>query len=402
MAHHEHHSNPSDNFFLSGDTWKTVRNSLAFVALVGWVASIASYFIDNKAFMPSYLLAFTYFFSITLGAAFFVMVQHLTGSAWSVTVRRIMENVMRTAPVFLLLFLPVLFGAHSLYEWAHVEEAQKNPVLSQKLTYLNVQWFGIRGLLVIGLLSLFATILYRYSRKQDGSGDVQYTFKAERWSAPGLLVLFIGASVVGFDWVMSLEPDWYSTMFGVAYLSGGAVGFMALLVLICLGLRSNGYLTNSVNKEQYHDLGKWLFALMVFWAYVTFSQYMLIWYGNLPEEIVWFKPRFENHYRWLAMLLIFGNFIVPFFAMLPRAMKRHHGVLWVFASWMMVMHYVDLYWQIMPVFYKGAPEHAWMGLATLAAVGGTFGLVFWHGFRNAPLVPVGDPRLKQCLAFHNA
>jgi hypothetical protein len=308
--------------------------------------------------------------------------------------------MMRAVPLAFLLVLPVFAGIHSLYEWSH-ESAAKDAILSAKLGYLNEKWFMLRGLIAIGLWSVFALRLYTISRRQDDSGSIEYTKAAAKWSAPGTVVLFLTASMAAFDWIMSLEPHWFSTMYGVYFLAGGAVGFMAILIAVVLGLRSAGYLTQSVREEHYHDLGKWLFALTTFWAYVTFSQYMLIWYGNLPEETFWFHKRFQGSWAAFGPILVFGHFIVPFFTLLPRASKRNLKLLGFFAGWMMLMHFCDLYWQIMPVLHpKGVALH-WMDAAAWLAVGSAYGLVFWQGLKEKPLVPVGDPRLEQCLAFHN-
>lgn len=398
MAHHREHA--SESYFLKPEAWSAVRNSLALVALVSWLALAGGYATDRQQFHFSYLAAFAFFASVSLGAMFFVMVQHLTGSAWSVTVRRLMENMMRAVPLAFLLVLPVFLGIHSLYEWSHAGAA-KDPVLSAKLGYLNEKWFILRGFFAIAMWSVFALRLYSISRRQDDTGSIEHTRAAARWSAPGMVVLFLAGSVAAFDWIMSLEPHWFSTMFGVYFLAGGAVGFMAVLIATVLGLRAAGYLTQSVREEHYHDLGKWLFALTTFWAYVTFSQYMLIWYGNLPEETFWFHKRFQGSWGAFGPILVIGHFLLPFFTLLPRANKRNLRLLGLLAGWMMLMHYCDLYWQIMPVLHtKGVALH-WMDAAAWLAVGSAYGLVFWHGLKEKPLVPVGDPRLEQCLAFHN-
>lgn len=401
MAHtHHDHAHKADNYFLPAGTWASGRNAFAFVALAGWLGVAAGFLTDRKEFFPAYLVAFLFFVSIAIGATFYVMVQHLTGSAWSVTVRRLMESLMRSMPVFVVLFIPLAFGIHELYHWSHAEAAQ-DPILSQKLSYLNDKWFLIRSFGVLLILSLFATRLWSHTRRQDESGSLQHTFAAEKWSAPGLIVLFLGGSVLAFDLIMSLDPHWFSTMFGVIFLTGGAMAFMATLIIACLGLRRSGYLTHTINEEHYHDLGKWLFALTVFWAYTSFSQYMLIWYGNLPEEIMWFEHRLKGSWLWVSLLLVAGHFLVPFFALMPRAMKRKRGVLAFFAGWLLLMHFVDLYWQVMPVFHPHGFAFSWINLAAMAAVGGSMGLVFWSGFREKPLIPVGDPRLSKALAFHN-
>jgi hypothetical protein len=402
MAQTQHgHARTPDTYLLPEATWGKVRNSIVFLALVSWVALAIGAYTNRAQFHFSYLTAFAYFSVLAVGAMFYVMIQHLTGSAWSVTVRRIMENIMRAIPVGIVLFLPVALGIHQLYEWSHAEAA-KDPLIAKKLGYLNETWFLIRAGIVLGLWSLWSWKLYSFSRKQDESGSLEYTKRAEKWSAPGALMLFVTASIASFDWLMSLEPHWWSTMFGVYTLAGGALAFMAFLILICLGFRRAGYLTSSINEEHYHDLGKWLFALTVFWAYVTFSQYMLIWYSNMPEETFWFKKRFVGSWEGFVPFLIFFHFAIPFFALMPRASKRNLKFLGFFAVWMAVMHYFDLHWVVMPVLHgKGFAPH-WLDLAAFCAVGSAYALVFWSGFRKKPLVPVGDPRLEQCLAFHNA
>jgi hypothetical protein len=398
MAHHEHHA--SDNYFLSPGTWTKVRNTLVFVALASWVALGFGFMQNRQQFHFSYLAGFAYFATLSLGALFYVMVQHLTGSAWSVTVRRLMENIMRTVPAALLLVIPVFLGTHYLYEWAHSGAAQ-DQLLLKKLGFLNDQWFIIRGVIAIGLWSVLALRLYTLSRRQDESGSLACTKSAEKWSAPGLLMLFLTASMAAFDWIMSLDPHWWSTMFGVYFLAGGALSFIAALIAICLALRSAGYLTNSIREEHYHDLGKWLFALTVFWAYVAFSQYMLIWYGNLPEETVWYQRRLAGSWSLWRPFLIFGHFVVPFFVLMPRSSKRNLKLLGFFAGWMLFMHYCDIYWQVMPVLHGRGFTPSWMDPVAWAAVGSIYALVFWSGLKQKPLVPVGDPRLDQCLAFHN-
>lgn len=401
MAHNHHdHAHKADNYFLPAAAWTSGRNAFAFVALAGWLGVAAGFVLDRKEFFPAYLVAFLFFLSISIGATFFVMVQHLTGSAWSVTVRRLMESLMRALPIFVLLLIPIAFGIHDLYHWSHAEAAN-DPILKQKLSYLNDKWFLIRNFGVLLVLSVFATRLWAHTRRQDENGSLKHTFAAEKWSAPGVIVLFLGGSVLAFDLIMSLDPHWFSTMFGVIFLTGGALALIATLIVSALALRKSGYLTHTINEEHYHDLGKWLFALTVFWAYTSFSQYMLIWYGNLPEEIMWFEHRLEGSWLVISALLVAGHFLVPFFSLMPRAMKRNHGVLGFFAGWLLFMHFMDLYWQVMPVFHPHGFAFSWINLAALAAVGGSMGLVFWSGFREKPLIPVGDPRLKQAMAFHN-
>ncbi len=392
---------PSTVYTLSAAHWNTVRNSIALVALASWAALAVGFALDARQAHFSYLVAFAYFVSLSLGALFYVMVQHLTGSAWSVTVRRLMENIMRTIPLAALLVIPVIFGVHATYEWSHATAAH-DALLVKKLAYLNPQWFAIRAFIAIGLWSILALRLYALSRRQDLTRSLSETRSAVRWSAPGMVVLFLTASLASFDWIMSLDPHWWSTMFGVYFLSGGGVAFMAALIAITLGLRKAGYLAEVIREEHYHDLGKWLFALTVFWAYIAFSQYMLIWYGNLPEETVWFQRRLAGSWWWWRPALAVGHFALPFILLLPRASKRNFLLLGTLAGWLLFMHYCDLYWQVMPVLHGAGFAPHWLDAVAWLATGSLYALVFWTGLKERPLIPLGDPRLNECLAFNNA
>ncbi len=216
-----------------------------------------------------------------------------------------------------------------------------------------------------------------------------------------MVLSFITIALASFDWLMSLDPHWYSTMFGVYVYSGAALAFSAALVLILLSLRRADVLRYSVNHEHYHDLGKWVFALTVFWAYIAFSQYMLIWYANLPEETIWFRSRLSGSWTAVAVLLVAGHFLVPFFVLLSRAAKRRLWLLGAACAWLLFMHYVDLYWLVMPVFTKQGVKPSWLDLATFLAAGSVFGLAFWWPMRRRALAPTGDIRFERALEFEN-
>ena len=222
-----------------------------------------------------------------------------------------------------------------------------------------------------------------------------------RWSAPGLLLVMATGTLASFDWIMSLDPKWYSTIFGIYCLAGGALAFFGVLTLIALGMRRAGVLNNSINAEHYHDLGKWLFALTVFWAYIAFSQYLLIWYANLPEETIFFRNRMVGSWRAVSALLLFGRFILPFLVLIFRSSKRNLTILGIAAGWTVAMHFVDMYWLIMPTFAKTGIQMNWMDFATLGAVVGVLAYTFWARLRNRALVPVGDLRFEQGMNFEN-
>jgi hypothetical protein len=385
--------------------WSRGRNVLAAVALAGWAGCALAWRADPVRGSAAYLVAYVFFLTLALGALFFVMLSHLTGSAWSVTMRRIAENVMVTIPAGAVLFLPIAFSLGSLYQWARPEVVASDPLLAGKAAFLNPRFFVIRAAVYFAIWSFWAVKLYRGSVSEDAGETACATLRkarsAERWSAPGMLILTVTVALASLDWLMSLDPHWYSTMFGIYVYSGAGLSFFAVLTILLLAFRGAGLLRQSVNHEHYHDLGKWLFGLTVFWAYIAFSQYMLIWYANLPEETVWFRDRLVGSWRPVAAVLVLGHFFVPFLVLISRAAKRRLGILGAAAAWILLMHYADLYWIAMPVFSKAGFAPSWFDAAALAAVGGTFGLVFWSRLHRHALAPTGDIRFERSLEFTN-
>jgi len=392
----------TDNYQLDQSTWSKGRNTLVLAVLISVIACVAGYMNDPVRFHQSYMVAFAYVAATGLGAFFFVMVQYLTGSAWSVTMRRIMENIMVTLPVGALLFIPVAFGLKDIYPWMDRAMVLADPVLKQKANYLTENWFIMRAYIMFALWSIWIFAIYYQSTKQDKERSVRQMNVIARWSAPGLFLVVVVGSLAAFDWLMSLEPKWYSTIFGLYVLSGGALTFMSFVTLICLGFRRAGILKNSITNEHYHDLGKWLFALTAFYTYIAFSQYLLIWYANLPEETIWYRHRMEGTWLPVSLAMPFIRFLIPFFILLCRPAKRSIKVVAGIAIWSLVVEYVDLYWVVMPTYFKTGPQISWMDFATLAATVSVCGLVFWSRFRKNKLAPVGDLRFEQSLHFENA
>jgi hypothetical protein len=401
MSTHQRTVEVLDNYEMDARLWAKGRNVLAVLALAGWAALAAGYSSNNTAFYPAYLLAFVYWTTIALGVLFFVMLQHLTGAAWSVTSRRVAETLTLLIPLGAVLFLPIAFGLPHIYQWARPDVVAADPLLRAKQAFLNPRGFQIRAAVYFLIWSLWAIALYRNSVKQDDGGTLELTRSAAKWSAPGMILLALTVSLASFDWLMSLDPHWFSTMFGVYIWAGSGLAGFAAITLVLLGFRRMGMLRASVNHEHYHDLGKWLFALTVFWAYIAFCQYMLIWYGNMPEETVWYHERTAGSWRWVAALLIVGRFFIPFTVLMSRAAKRNLGVLAAAAGWILLMHFTDLFWVVMPVFRKEAASLLWIDLAALVAVGATFALAFWWLLRRHALAPVGDLRFTKALEFTN-
>ncbi|MBI4875776.1 MAG: hypothetical protein HY822_14165 [Acidobacteria bacterium] len=348
--------------------WTRGRNLIAALALAGAAASAAGWASNPRQFFASYLVAYVFFVLLALGGMFFVMLQHLTGAVWSAGMLRIMENVMVTVPLAALLFVPVAAGIPTLYEWSHPEFASEDPVMAVKMAFFNPVFYTARMLLYFGVWSALALILYRRSKDR---------VKAAWWSGPGMAALMVTVTMASVDWLMSLEPHWYSTIFGVYIFSGGVLAFVATLTLVLLLFRRAGVLAGAVTVGHYHDLGKWMFALTIFWAYIAFSQYLLIWYANLPEETIWFQHRLEGNWIYISGVLLFGRFLLPFVVLLARAPKRNLAVLAVMSVWMLAMHFADLHWVVMPTLHRHGFHLHWLDLATLVAVGSLFALAFW-------------------------
>jgi hypothetical protein len=381
--------------------WNTGRNVLAFAALVSVILCALGYWQDPARFFRSYMVAFAFTAATGLGATFFVMVQYLTGSAWSVTVRRIMENIMITLPVGAILFIPVAFGLKYIYSWTDATMVAADPSLRLKAGYLTEQAFVIRAYIYFALWSIWIFSIAHQSTKQDTEKSIRQMNIASRWSAPGLFLVVVVGTLASYDWLMSIEPKWYSTIFGLYILAGGALTFMSIVTLVALGFRRAGILTKSITIEHYHDLGKWMFALVAFYTYMAFSQFLLIWYANLPEETIWYRHRSAGNWIYIALAMPFIRFIIPFFTLISRPAKRNLTILGTVAVWCVVVEYVDLYWVVMPVFYKDGPQVHWLDFATLAATVSICGLAFWSRFRRHKMVPVGDLRFEQSLQFEN-
>lgn len=365
--------------------------AMAMTARDGW-----------RSFFFAYLLAYAFVLSISLGALFFVMLQHLTRAGWSVVVRRLAEGVAAVMPVLAVLFLPLLAGLHELYHWSNAAAVASEPALRAKSAYLNVPFFVVRWVLYFAVWTLLARLFVRPSLAQDDSGDPELTLAMQRRSAPAMLAFALTTTFAAVDLIMSLDPYWMSTMFGVYFFAGSVVGFFAVLTLAALAAQHFGMLRHVITLEHYHDLGKLLFAFTVFWAYIAFSQYMLIWYTNLPEETKWFMQRQVNGWEWIGLTLVFGHFLLPFIVLLSRQIKRTPRLLGLAAVWMLAMHAVDLYWMIMPQARPARVALAPIDVAVFLGLAGVWLAAVVLALRNRSLVPEKDPRLAESLAFENA
>ncbi|MDX1418470.1 MAG: hypothetical protein R3181_00770 [Rubricoccaceae bacterium] len=351
-------------FQLSGDyRWWAVPLG---VGVVLTALSFLGLFADHQRFFYAYLVGWVFCVSIAIGALFFVMIQHITKARWSASLRRIPEQLAANFPLLAVLGIPILFGLHDLYHWTHEElyevgGAYYDPILVGKQGYLNVPFFLARLAAYFLLWSYLGRRLYVLSVRQDTEPSVENTLKARRVSGWGIPLASVATAFASYDLLMSLDPHWFSTIYGVYFFAGGWLGALCLTTFLALLFRKAGYLEDVITVEHYHDMGKFIFGFVVFWAYIAFSQYMLIWYADLPEETQWFIDRFTNGWESLSWALLIFHFALPFFILILRSSKRILPVLAVMCGWLLVMHWIDLYWQALPTIIAdahGAGGHA--------------------------------------------
>jgi hypothetical protein len=401
---------------------------------VGIVAGLGLGFVGEgglQRFMGSYVIAFAFVLALALGALGFVIIQHLTRAAWSVTNRRIAELMASTLPMLALLFLPILLNlllsAHPVLPWAESELASKDPLIAKKVAYLNPTFFLVRWGIYFGIWIWLARFFLGTSLQQDASGDPRLTIKMEKMAAPAVLLFGLSLSFAAFDLLMSLDPHWFSTIFGVYYFAGCMMSFFAACILLGLWLQKSGAIgAGEITTEHRHDLGKFLFGFVVFWSYIAFSQFMLIWYANNPEETGWYFVRQEGAMAYFSIALIFVHFVIPFLGLLSRHVKRNPAGLAFWAAWLLVAEWLDLFFIVVPsvqhwmshghagAAHAGheheavahAAEHVAFPLALsdlLTPIGlAALALFFFaRRARSVALTPKLDPRRQESLALQN-
>ena len=388
-----------------GRTWFSTPAAWVGLILLGGGGAVACFSEDRlQRFLQSYLFAYTFFLTLALGALFFVLISHLTRAGWSVTLRRLAEDLAVCLWLSALLFVPIILGLGHLYEWARPEIVANDALLQEKEAYLNVPFFILRWVFYFTVWIGLAHYFYRLSGQQDETGDPALTLRMERLSAPGMLLFSLTITFASFDLLMSLDAHWFSTIFGVYFFAGITASFFALLALLVIVIQRFGILEQSVTVEHLHDLGKLTFGFIVFWAYIAFSQYMLIWYGNLPEETGWYERRQEGAWMWASLVLLVGHFFVPFLFLMSKHIKRRKGLLAAGACWVLLMHAFDLYWIIMPQKHFGEAGRIPFHPFDVVCMAG-FALLFFAAGRDAMrrrcLIPQRDPRLAEALAFEN-
>ena len=374
--------------------------ALLLVSAVGWTMSPTQFYF-------SYLVGWTFCLSLSLGALFFVLIQHLTKARWSVAVRRIAETLLWGFPLIALLSVPIVIGMHDLYHWAHHDLIEPgnpafDPIIAGKSAYLNIPFFVARLVFYFTMWTVISYRLYKLSILQDVHPDPAIPARQRKVSGWGLPVVGITTAFASYDLLLSLDPHWFSTIFGIYFFSGAFLTVHALIALLGMFLqKKNVSFQGVLTTEHYHDLGKMLFGFTVFWAYIAYSQYMLYWYGNIPEETIWYRHRLSHGWEIHSAILLITHFIIPFVVLLPRFTKRLLPLLAFMCGWFFVVHWFDLHWLSMPALHT---EHAgvhwldiscWLGLFALFV-----GTILFRVQRHA-MVPQHDPYLKDSFSFIN-
>ncbi|MEN3327319.1 MAG: hypothetical protein V7638_2126 [Acidobacteriota bacterium] len=364
--------------------------------IVFLVVLAAGAFINAGQFFQAYLIGWTFWTGIAVGSLALLMLQHLTGGGWGLVIRRSLEAAARTLPLMAVLFIPVLIGAHSIYhEWMDHEEVAKHPAVQFKSGYLNLPFFTVRFVIYFGIWIALAFFLNKWSLAQDRTADNRYTKNMRLLSGGGMVALIFSVTFASIDWYMSIEPDWFSTIYGFIFVAAWSLSALAFVIAVMARLAREEPMRRIVAPLHFHDLGKLLLALVMLWAYFAFSQFLIIWSGNLPEEITWYLKRIYG--GWGALIITIGilHFFAPFLFLLSRGIKRNPGKLVLVAVLVLVMRSVDLLWMLAPAFH----HRMWilMDVAALIGFGGLWLALFTWQLGKRPLIPINDPQFESTL-----
>jgi hypothetical protein len=378
------------------------RSRSVTIGAVGIVLGVIGFVLKGDAFWPSYLIAFYFWTGVTIGSMAVLMVHHLSGGGWGMVGRRIWEAATRTLPLMAVLFIPIWIERAKLYPWAR-PGAAADPEIHKKIVYLNPTFFTIRAVLYFVIWGTLIYFLNKWSKEQDetptllpGPQDARF----RTLSGPGLVIYMLTITFMSVDWIMSLDPHWYSTIFGIITLGGqglAALAFTLVIVAILIQVRP---MSEVAGTEQIHDISKLMFAFVMLWAYFNVSQLIIIWSGNLPEEIPFYLERLQGTWEPISILVLLGQFVAPFLLLLSRSLKRNpQRVKWI-AFWILIMRVVDIGWTIGPTphFHRTASTLSWVDFAVVLAIGGAWLTVFWRNLGSRSVVPAKDPYFKEALA----
>jgi hypothetical protein len=366
--------------------------------VIGVVLCIVGYVKSPESLLHSYLLAFIFILGLSLGSLGLLMLQHLTGGMWGIVIRRPLESATRALPLVFVLFAPIFFGIRYLYgAWLNAPATGEGRLSDFQQHYLTAGWFHIRALLYFAVWLLLMWIFNTWSRKQDvDREDRALRRRLKMMAGPGIILYVFAMSFAAIDWVMSLSPNWASTIYGFLYIAGQLISSMSLMICVVVLLARTPVFAGVLKPRYLHDLGKLLLAFVMLWAYFSFSQLLIIWSGNAPEEISFYRSRLYGEWGYVSVIILIFHFFVPFFLLLSRDLKRNPSTLPKVALWLILMRFVDIYWLTRPEFTPRAVPNLWDLAAALGLVGLWFSVFAWQ-LQKMPLLPLGDPKLEEVL-----
>jgi hypothetical protein len=373
------------------------RGRTLIAGIAGAALCAIGFFIDHDQFYRSYLWAYVFAVGLSVGSMAWLMLQYLTGGAWGVVIRRPAEAAARTLPLVALMFVPVLIGIPNLYKWSHAAIVNADEVLKHKSAYLNVPFFIGRAVLYLGVWNLIGWLLNKWSAREDEQGSVPWHRRMTALSGPGLIFWGFSITFMAIDWVLSIDPHWFSTIFGMLFMAGQGLSSMAFLITLLVLLNHRRPLAGVLTPRHLHDLGKLLLALVMVWAYFSFSQFLIIWAGNLPEEIPWYLARLKGGWQYIALLLVVGHFALPFALLLSRDLKRNFKLLASIAVFILFMRLVDIFWLVTPDFRMAQFGVSWLDFAAPLGIVGLWLAYFLWQLEKRPLLPANDPHIEEAL-----
>lgn len=375
-----------------------LQRAALMVGVVGLLACAAGFFMAREQFFESYLLGFVFWIGIALGSFALLLLHHIFGAEWGFVVQRGLEAGTRTFPLLFVLFLPLLGGMGHLYEWTS-DEAKANPLLKHKLeSFLNVPFFFGRTVIYFAIWIGVAYLLSKWSAEIDQTGDARIPERLRALAFGGLMLYGLTATFAAVDWLMSLDPEWYSTMFGLIFIVGQVLATLAFMTLLTRVLSKHKPLADVARAPHFHDLGNLMLAFTMIWAYLSFSQFLIIWSGNLPESITWYKNRSEGGWQYLVLGIFLLNFVLPFALLLSRFTKRRIELLSRVAVVILLMRLVDLFWVVAPNFHRREFHVHWLDVAAPLGIGGVWLWFFVQQLKGRPVLPLRDPRMEGAFA----
>jgi hypothetical protein len=379
---------------------KSMRTKAGALGIIGLILTIVGAFLDKEQFFRSYLWAYVFWVGLSVGCLAWLMVQYLTGGAWGVMIRRVCESAAQTIPMWLLFFVPVILGIPFNYghSWANPDLVAHDAVLRHKAPYLNTTFFVVRGFIYLGGWSFCAWFLNSWSNREDREGGVKPRQTMAKLAAPGLIFYVFAVTFMATDWIMSVNADWFSTMFGLLFIAGQGLSSMSFIICMMVMLSHRRPMSGLLTARHMHDLGKLLLANTMLFAYFSFSQFLITWAGNLPDEIPWYKHRLSGGWESLGLFLIIGHFALPFALLLSSDLKKNFKMLRRVAILIIVMRMIGVFWETVPEFFPYHIHVSWMDITAPIGIGGVWLAFFLTNLLKRPLIPPNNPNLEEALA----